>query len=103
MRSLFKYRRVDNDYVASVIRRELNLSFNQKDEIERILSGYTIIHFVKEKKTNGWMRFTLPFYFLFGIVLLIFACFKWLFTGKFYYNSEGWLLDFVSAWHQKMF
>ena len=38
--------------------------------------------------TNVWWRLTIPFFFLMWLLMAILMPFKWLLTGKWYYDAE---------------
>jgi len=49
-------------------------------------------------KNKPKLRFTFPVYFLCIILLHIFACFKWLFTGCFSLDEKNWAVKKMIQW-----
>jgi len=50
------------------------------------------------KKNKPKLRLTFPLYFICIILLHIFACFKWLFTGSLSLDEKNWAVKKMIQW-----
>ena len=49
-------------------------------------------------KNKARLRITFPLFIFFIGVLILLACFKWFFTGRFNYNKKDWVTKKMMAW-----
>jgi hypothetical protein len=81
-------------------KRHAGLTDYQREKIEEYLdsSTYTIVIRDEREKHSPWYRLTIPFYFIYWCLLVIAMPFKWLTTGKGYYNIESKPMKIIQKW-----
>jgi hypothetical protein len=96
-------------YCDELIERlENDLGLELTDDQKRELRCYNdrtwlYAHNRDKKKSSLVWRLTLPLYFMFGILTtFVIQPTKWLFTGRFYFDTRDRLYRFWNAWYQKI-
>ena len=107
---LIRDRKVDwkiYNYVCDYMEDKAALSVYQKELLKRIFverdCPYDVYEYITSKKPKFIWRLTLLFYAITYVLLLIFCCFKWIFTGDFYLHEKDILWQFYKKWHNKIF
>ncbi len=102
--NLTNYESVSYYKVANDIRKELNLNYNQEEQIKDLLqySPYQVVMRRKKQKQNPLIRLTAPFYFIYYLLLFLTMPFKWLFTGKNGYSMDSWIVKSIQWWKTKL-
>ncbi len=103
--TLYYNKRANASKVIADIRKKPDIAISEYalERIEQILDDYTIyIRERKKPKTNLFWRCSAPLY---GVAALLVFCLvspiKWLFTGKFYWRTEGMLVQFFESWKER--
>lgn len=50
-----------------------------------------------------WVRLTIPFFFIWLILLFIIRPIKWVFTGSWWFENYSWFEAFTKRWYIEMF
>lgn len=100
--NLARYKRAKISEVSKYLERELQLSEYQKDIIYDVIEHmpYYVISYEEKKKYNPLFRLTIPFYVIYFLLLLCVIPFKWLITGKTYYDYNGKFLKLLYKWQK---
>lgn len=53
--------------------------------------------------SNMWWRLTIPFFFIWWFIMALLMPFKWLLTGKWYYDAEDFGVPLLRKWYIKLF
>lgn len=53
--------------------------------------------------SNMWWRISIPFYFIYWLLMVILMPFKWLFTGKWYYDPDSRYIAPLRKWYCQIF
>jgi len=102
---IISWRKVDSHDVRKEIEMRMELSVYQREKIIDCLDTlpYRFVEYKKPKKAPVLFRLTAPFYFIFVIIIHLYRPIKWIFTGNSYFEHDGKLVKFFTAWKEKMF
>ncbi|MEE3414867.1 MAG: hypothetical protein VZR53_05800 [Prevotella sp.] len=53
--------------------------------------------------TNVWWRLTIPFFFIWWLIMALLMPFKWLLSGNFHYDAEDFGVALLRKWYIKLF
>jgi hypothetical protein len=89
-----------NGTSLSDIQKEI-LTYRWEDS-DLVMFSYNVEK--KEIKTKPWIRLTIPFYFIFAmLVVLIIRPVKWLITGSKFWKYENKFEQFIGKWRDSLF
>ena len=93
-------KKVSDHDVAEELKKRMEFTDYQKSKLRNVLEDlpFYFIEFEKPPKSHPLFRLTAPLYLLFHCLLVIAMPFKWLFTGKSYYEYESNIMKFLRKW-----
>ena len=102
--NIINYERVTIYEIGDLLEKELQLNDYQKSIIGGVLSTlpYTFVDLREPIPVVPIMRFTIPFYFLTWLLLLLAIPFKWFLTGKPKYKYGDKIVVFLFNWKSKL-
>lgn len=90
-------------------RNGTSLSDKQKEVLTDIWKDSDLVMFnynveKKDIKTKPWIRLTIPFYFIFAmLIVLIIRPVKWVITGSKFWKYENKFEQFIGKWRDSLF
>lgn len=89
-----------NGTTLTDIQKEI-LTYRWKDS-DLVMFSYNVEK--KEIKTKPWIRLTIPFYFIFAmLIVLIIRPVKWVITGSKFWKYENKFEQFIGKWRDSLF
>lgn len=98
---IIEYNQVDSHALVMEIKKVIDLSNEEDDELQLRLKKYRIVVPVDNdiKSRSILMRLTFPFHLLFFLFILFVVCpIKWVITGSFRLNFECRVARFMTRW-----
>ena len=93
---------VNTHHLSEEIESAIKKGKNNYIAISSILAHYHVFERRGREPVVPYMRFTVPFYLITCLVLLISMPLKYLFTGKGTYKYYGNLVQFMERWREKI-
>ena len=90
-------------------RDDTSLTDNQKEVLTNKWKDSGLVMFTydiekKDIKTKPWIRLTIPFYFIFAmLIVLIIRPVKWVITGSKFWKYENKFEQFIGKWRDSLF
>jgi len=102
--NIINYKKVTFYDVGEILEKELKLTDEQKWLLGGVLNNlpYTFVDLREPIPAVPILRLTIPFYFLFWVLLVLFIPIKWLFTGNGKYKYGEEIISFLYSWKNKL-
>jgi len=102
--NIINYKKVTFYEVGEILEKELKLTDNQIRLLGGVLADlpYTFVDLREPIPAVPILRLTIPFYFIFWLLLLLSIPIKWVFTGNGRYKYGEEIIRFLYNWKNKL-
>lgn len=104
MMNLIRYRKLESYEIRKVLNDYIGLTDYQKSKLIEIdWSPFSIIKYEKPEPVKPIWRFTILFYWIFLLMMLLLVIpIKWMLTGNRYFSAKNWHYKLYVYWTKKL-